>query len=73
MTTLDDLLNVARRWRDAKIPNTSSAPWPETKALLEVIAALDPTPCPHDRQWRVYFSTPTELCGYCGVALKEDE
>jgi len=37
----DDLLEAAREWREAVIPNTSTAPYPAHRKLMEAIAAFD--------------------------------
>ena len=71
---LGALLTAAKNWREALIPGTSTVTWPEAKALLEAIAKLDPEPCPHDMQWRVYRLTangppPIEECAHCATVL----
>ena len=70
------LLEVARIWRSALIPKTSTATLGPTRALLEGIAKFDPIPCRHPRDWRIFHPTPDELigpstehCGYCGQEL----
>jgi hypothetical protein len=71
---LGDLVTACRAWREALIPGTSSATWPEVKALLEAVAKLDPEPCQHEKKWRVYRISqvglpPQEECAYCATVL----
>jgi len=61
------VIDAARAWRKATIPNTSSAPLREHAVLVLAVDQLD---CPHPVSQHVYSARDDVVrCGRCGVDL----